>query len=194
MVLKWHKKFNQEGKRFVNEMGRRDEISNAILAQSGAVGYLVWGQEIETVGNMTKVHEVEYNQWIKDDLLYVADSLEDAAKHYGIDEKTFIETINDYNESIKDEKDEDFEKGGKLVSIAEGPYYIQKVVPSAHHTMGGLLINTNAEVINTDGEVIEGLFAAGEVTGGIHGTNRLGGNAITDIIVFGRIAGQNVVK
>lgn len=186
--------FNQEGKRFVNEMGRRDEISNAILAQSGAVGYLVWGQEIETVGNMTKVHEVEYNQWIKDDLLYVADSLEDAAKHYGIDEKTFIETINDYNESIKDEKDEDFEKGGKLVSIAEGPYYIQKVVPSAHHTMGGLLINTNAEVINTNGEVIEGLFAAGEVTGGIHGTNRLGGNAITDIIVFGRIAGQNVVK
>ena len=186
--------FNQEGKRFVNEMGRRDDISNAILDQSGSVGYLVWGQEIETVGNMTKMHEVEFENFKKDDLIYVADTLEDAAKHYNLDVETFVKTIEDYNKSIEDEKDEEFNKGGALRPIKEGPYYIQKVVPSAHHTMGGLKINTMAQVLDTKGNVIEGLYAAGEVTGGIHGTNRLGGNAITDIIVFGRIAGQNIVK
>ncbi|MDO5085249.1 MAG: flavocytochrome c [Erysipelotrichaceae bacterium] len=186
--------FNQEGTRFVNEMGRRDDISNAILNQTGQVAYLVWGQEIETVGTMTQLHKVEFEQWQKDDLIYVAETLEDAANHYGIDAAKLQETIAAYNESIKDEVDEDFNKGGKLRPISEGKFYIQKVVPSTHHTMGGLKINEHAEVIDTNGNVIKGLFAAGEVTGGIHGTNRLGGNAITDIIVFGRIAGTNVSK
>ena len=62
--------------------------------------------------------------------------------------------------------------------------------PGVHHTMGGIKINDNAEVINTDGDVIPGLFAAGEVTGGVHGNNRLGGNAVADFTIFGRIAGQ----
>ncbi|RRC94293.1 FAD-binding protein [Erysipelotrichaceae bacterium OH741_COT-311] len=172
----------------------RDDISNAILNQTGQVAYLVWGQEIETVGNMTQLHKVEFEQWQKDDLIYVAETLEDAANHYGIDATKLQETIAAYNESIKDEVDEDFNKGGKLRPISEGKFYIQKVVPSTHHTMGGLKINEHAEVIDTNGNVIKGLFAAGEVTGGIHGTNRLGGNAITDIIVFGRIAGTNVSK
>lgn len=76
----------------------------------------------------------------------------------------------------------------------QGPFYIQKVAPATHHTMGGVKINEKAQVINKKGEVIPHLYAAGEVTGGIHGTNRLGGNAITDIVVFGRIAGENAAK
>ena len=83
---------------------------------------------------------------------------------------------------------------GTLRTLSEGPFYIQKVVPSAHHTMGGLTINTDAQVLDTEGNPIEGLYAAGEVTGGIHGTNRLGGNAITDLVVFGRIAARSAVK
>ena len=185
---------NQEGTRFVNEMGRRDVISNAILEQTDSYSYLVWGQEVESVGNMTQVHSAEFEQWLSDDLIYVADSISDAANHYGIDEKQLVATIDAYNESIKDKTDEDFQKSGTMLPISEGNFYIQKVVPSAHHTMGGITINTDAQVLDVEQNKINGLFAAGEVVGGIHGTNRLGGNAITDCIVFGRIAGQNVVK
>lgn len=182
---------NKEGKRFVDEMGRRDVISNAILEQTDKVGYLIWGQEIENIGHMTQVHAVEFQNWIDNDLLYVAETLEEAAEHYGLDAEALTKTITAYNESIQDGLDEDFNKTSSLQPVAEGPFYIQKVVPSSHHTMGGVQINTDTQVINTQGEIIEGLYAAGEVVGDIHGTNRLGGNAITDCIVFGRIAGQN---
>ena len=185
---------NTEGQRFIDEMGRRDVISNAILDQPEGFAYLVWGQEVETVGNMTQLHTQEFSQWQKDDLLYVADSIEDAAEHYGIDPAALRATVDAYNASIADGVDEDFNRGGTLRTLSEGPFYIQKVVPSAHHTMGGLTINTDAQVLDTEGNPIEGLYAAGEVTGGIHGTNRLGGNAITDLVVFGRIAARSAVK
>lgn len=184
---------NNQGQRFIDEMGRRDVISNAILDQPDGYAYLLWGQEVETVGNMTQEHSKEFEQWQKDDLLYVAESIEDAAQHYGIDPAALKATVDAYNASIADGVDEDFNRGGALRTLAEGPFYIQKVIPSAHHTMGGLTINTDAQVLDTDGNPIPGLYAAGEVTGGIHGTNRLGGNAITDLVVFGRIAGRNVV-
>ncbi|SCI71988.1 Fumarate reductase flavoprotein subunit precursor [uncultured Clostridium sp.] len=185
---------NQEGKRFVDEMGRRDVISKGIIKQTDSIAYLIWGQEVETVGNMVEVHSKEYETMEKDGVIFKADSIEEAAEHYGISKEALIETINRFNGFVAEGKDGEFNKGGTLRSIAEGPFYIQKVTPSTHHTMGGININTNAEVINKDGKVIENLYAAGEVVGDIHGTNRLGGNAITDIVVFGRIAGQNVVK
>lgn len=178
----------------IYEMGRRDEISNAILDQDGGYAYLVWGQEVESVGHMTEVHEKEYEKWLKDDLIYSTKSLEDAAKHYKIDEKSFMTTIDNFNKAVEAGEDKDFNKGGNMVAIKEGDFYIQKVVPSTHHTMGGITINEDAQVLDAKGEVIPNLYAAGEVVGGIHGTNRLGGNAITDIVVFGRIAGQNIVK
>ncbi len=185
---------NKEGERFINEMGRRDHISNAILEQTDEVGYLVWGQEIETVGNMTEVHSVEFNTMLNEGTIFKVETLEEAAESFGIDVETFTSTIETFNGYVADGTDPDFGKTGAYRTIAQGPFYIQKVVPATHHTMGGITINTDAEVLDTNGEVIEGLYAAGEVTGGIHGTNRLGGNAITDIVVFGRIAGQNIVK
>ena len=103
-------------------------------------------------------------------------------------------TVEKYNQYAKDGKDLEFNKRGELVPFGEGPYYIMVSKPSVHHTMGGLKINTDANVMGTNGEVIDGLFAAGEVTGDIHGTNRLGSDAIADITVFGRIAGQNASK
>lgn len=185
---------NQEGSRFVEEMDRRDIISKAILNQTNNEAYLVWGQEVEEVGNMTKVHENEYKVFENMDLIYKADTLEELAKHFNIDKDNFLKSIEKYNQYVEAGKDEEFNRRGTLRTIAKGPFYIQKVVPAIHHTMGGIVINKDANVLDKDGKVIKGLFAAGEVTGGIHGTNRLGGNAVTDVIVFGRIAGQKVVE
>ena len=98
------------------------------------------------------------------------------------------------NQYAKDGKDLEFNKRGKLVSFEEGPFYIMVSKPAIHHTMGGVKINTSAQVVNEDGSIIEGLFAAGEVVGDIHGVNRLGSDAITDITVFGRIAGESASK
>ena len=85
--------------------------------------------------------------------------------------------------------DKDFHHRAGLMDMSQGKYYVIKAVPSTHHTMGGVRINEKAQVMTAQGKVIPGLWAAGEVTGVTHGTNRLGGNAYTDIIVFGRIAG-----
>lgn len=185
---------NQEGDRFVEEMDRRDVISEAILDQTNSEAYLVWGQEIEEIANMSEVHSDEYDVLVDMDLLHEADTLEELADYFNIDEDSFMESIERYNTFAENGEDEDFNRRGDLRPIKEGPFIIQRVAPAVHHTMGGIVINTNAEVLNTSGEVIPGLFAAGEVTGGIHGANRLGGNAIIDILVYGRTAGQNVVQ
>ena len=74
------------------------------------------------------------------------------------------------------------------------PMYAFQITPAIHHTMGGVRINKNAEVIGVTAKPIPGLFAAGEVTGGVHGGNRVGGNAVADIVTFGRIAGANAAK
>lgn len=185
---------NQEGHRFINEMGRRDEISKSILAQTGAQAYLLWGQEIESVGNMTSLHKVEYDNLEKYGFIHSADTIEEVAAFFEVDLIELKNTLDAYNDFVDGEKELDLSRGGTLRPIREGKFYIQKVVPAVHHTMGGIEIDEKARVIDVNGNPIQGLFAAGEVTGGIHGTNRLGGNAITDIIVFGRIAGENVVK
>ncbi|WP_019230436.1 flavocytochrome c [Sedimentibacter sp. B4] len=185
---------NGDGKRFIDEMGRRDIISNAITSQEEKFAYLVWGQEIETVGNMTKVHEKEYKEFVNSDLLHKAETLEELAEFFNIDKDSFVNSINEYNNDIADGSDDALKRGGTLRTISQGPFYIQKVAPSTHHTMGGIKINVQGQVISTEGNIIPNLYAAGEVTGGIHGTNRLGGNAITDIVVMGRIAAQNLTK
>ncbi|RUT48650.1 flavocytochrome c [Paenibacillus anaericanus] len=185
---------NQGGTRFVEELERRDVISKAILAQEGRYAYQFWNQEIADIGKTIEVHKDEYEQLIKEGLLYKADTIEDAANFFKVDAKTLKETISKVNEYAKTGKDLDYNHRGGLVSLEKGPYYIQKAVPSVHHTMGGLVIDTKAHVLTTEGEIIPGLYAAGEVTGVVHGANRLGGNAISDVITFGRIAGQEVAK
>ncbi|MNH26378.1 Urocanate reductase precursor [compost metagenome] len=126
-------------------------------------------------------------------MLFKADTIEEAADFFKIDVNTLKETINKVNDYAKTGKDLDFKHRGGLKSLEKGPYYIEKAVPSVHHTMGGLVIDEKTRVLNEKGEIIPGLFAAGEVTGVIHGANRLGGNAIADIFTFGRIAGKQVV-
>ena len=185
---------NQEGKRFVEELDRRDVISKAILAQTGGYTYQLWNDDIDAISKTKEAHKAEYDELIREKLLVKADTLEEAATFFNIDINNLKDTISKVNMYAKEKDDKDFHHRGGLVSLENGPYYIQKAVPSVHHTMGGLVINEKTEVLNENGEPIPGLYAAGELTGVIQGKNRLGGNAITDIITFGRIAGKQVAN
>lgn len=185
---------NKEGKRFVEELERRDVISRATVAQTDSVSYMFWDEASMEASKVNVKHKKEYDNLIERGILVKADTIEEAAAHFGIDAEELKKTVANYNEYASNGKDLEFNKRGELVAFTDGPYYIMKSRPAIHHTMGGIKINTNAEVLNASGEVIDGLYAAGEVTGDIHGTNRLGSDAIADITVFGRVAGRNAAK
>ncbi|MGA3415894.1 flavocytochrome c [Lactiplantibacillus plantarum] len=185
---------NQKGNRFVEELERRDVISKAILNQPGGYTYQIWNDKIDGISKTKAAHKAEYNELIKEHLLYKADTIDEMAKDFNIDPAALKATIKKVNHYAKTGKDTDFHHRSRMVSLAKGPYYIEKAVPSVHHTMGGLVINDKTEVMDTNGKAIPGLYAAGELTGVIQGSNRLGGNAIADIITFGRIAGKTTGK
>ena len=185
---------NKEGKRFVEELERRDVISMAIKDQTGHVAYQLIDQRGFEESKLEANHKDEMDYLLENELLVKADSLEEVANFYEIDVAELQETVNRYNEYVEVGKDEEFNKRLMTNKIEEGPYYLMKAAPAVHHTMGGIKINTQAQVLDKDNNIIEGLYAAGEVTGGIHGTNRLGSDAIADITVFGRIAGKNAAK
>ena len=183
---------NKEGKRFVNEYERRDVVSSAALDQTDSVMYVVVDGKTYPDDNAptdfgsTIGAEVEAGRCVK------GNTIEELAEAMGMDPAVVKATIDEYNAGVDANKD----KFGKtpMNKIDTAPFYGNLRTPVVHHTMGGVRINVNAEVIDTDGNVIPGLYAAGEVTGDIHGTNRVGANALTDIIVFGRIAGTNAAK
>ena len=184
---------NRSGKRFVEELERRDVVSQAILSQEGGVGYLVWASEVEAVANRTTANKNEVER-LKRNGLFTEGTLEECAAAMEIDLNELKATLSKYNDFVVNGKDEEFNRRGDLVSIEKGTFYIQTVAPAVHHTMGGVKVDTENRVLDRDGNVIEGLYAAGEIVGGIHGTNRLGGNAITDILVFGKRTGENIIK
>lgn len=181
---------NQEGKRFVEELERRDVISKAILKQTGGYCWVFWNQAIDDKTNNIAIHPTEYDTFTRQGTMFESDTLEGIAEKTGIPLKNLKSTISRVNKFAAQKKDEDFNHRMGLVDLSKGKYYAIKAVPSVHHTMGGVRIDKDARVINAKGQPIKGLYAAGEVTGVVHGTNRLGGNAYTDIIVFGRIAGR----
>lgn len=184
---------NIEGKRYVAEDERRDVLSAALIKQPEAKTYLIvdshkWEDESLTSSGGTPLADlVAQGDVVK------GETIEELAIKLGIDPAVLTKTIDDFNAAVDAGTDE-FGRIAFEFKLDQGPFYADVRVPAVHHTMGGVQINTNAEVIDINGEVIPGLFAAGEVTGGIHGSNRLGGNAIPDTIVFGRIAGANAVK
>ena len=113
------------------------------------------------------------------------------AEAMGVDAETFTATMEAWNACVESKTDEEFGRTSFANPLNTAPYYAIKIAPGIHHTMGGLKINTDAQVLDTDGSIIPGLYAAGETTGGVHGGNRIGGNAVCDFVVFGRIAGSN---
>ena len=181
---------NQEGERFVNEYSERDKLASAALSQTDGVFYHIADQNmIPTLQN--KATQEQVDAMVDKGIIYKADTLEDLAKQIGCPSEALKTSVEKYNSYVDAGEDPDFGKNVFGTKIETAPFYAVIEKPSVHHTMGGLTINTDAEVLNEDGTAIKGLYAAGEVTGGIHGGNRVGGNAIADIMVFGRIAGKN---
>ena len=173
---------NEEGQRFIDEVGTRDVVSAAEIAQTGSYSWLVVDQAMVDASSVIQ-------GYIKKGYTVTGETYEELAKAMGVDETAFAETMNTWNGYVEAKNDPDFGRTSFANPLNTAPYYAVKVTAGVHHTMGGLKINANTEVLNEKGEVIPGLFAAGEVTGGVHGANRLGGNAVADFTVFGRIAG-----
>lgn len=173
---------NEEGKRFIDEVGTRDVVSAAEIAQTGSYSWLVVDQAMADASSVIQ-------GYIKKGYTVTGSTYEELGKAMGVDAAAFAETMEKWNGYVEAKNDPDFGRTSFANPLNTAPYYAVKVTAGVHHTMGGLKINANTEVLNEKGEVIPGLFAAGEVTGGVHGANRLGGNAVADFTVFGRIAG-----
>lgn len=185
---------NKEGTRFVREDGRRDDMSAAILEQTDGRYYWLSDMHLYDEIEGLTTYGKNIDEVVDGENLIKADTLEDLAEAIGCDPAVLIETVNNYNTYVENNYDPDFGRSVFVHKLDQAPYYALRGEARVHHTMGGVEINTSAQVIDQNGDVIPGLYAAGEVTGGIHGANRLGGNAIADTIVFGRIAGENVSK
>ena len=177
---------NKEGKRYVNEYAERDVLSKAALEQTDGIFYIICDNKI------AKDADVEGMEAAGN--VVVADTLEELAEKLEIPVDTFVAEIERYNSFVDAQKDDDFGKPLFGEKIDEAPFVATPRSPALHHTMGGVKIDTETHVLSTEGTPIPGLYAAGEVTGGLHAGNRLGGNAMTDFLVFGRIAGENAAN
>ena len=178
---------NRDGQRFINELETRDVVSKAILDQEGKTSYLVFDQGIRE--SLKAIEE-----YIKMGIIVEAKTMEELSKNLNIPKDNLKASLSKYNKYVSENKDAEFNRENLIRKIETGPFYAVEIAPAVHHTMGGIKINEKTEVYNNDGIIVSGLFAAGEVTGGVHGANRLGGNALSDIIVFGRIAGDSAFE
>ena len=179
---------NQEGKRFTDELLTRDVVSAAELEQPGSYAYIIFDQRLREGLKATE-------KYISTGITVQGDTIEELAEKIDVDPKTLADTLNNWNKYVADQNDPDFGRTtGMDNDLSQAPYYAIKIAPGIHHTMGGVHIDTSARVIDKDGNTIPGLFAAGEVVGGVHGGNRIGGNAVADIVVFGKIASDSAVE
>ena len=174
---------NANGERFIDEVGTRDVVSAAEIAQPDSFSWLVVDQKMVDASSVIQ-------GYIKRGLMLQGDTYEALAAELGIPADAFAATMEKWNGYVADKNDPDFGRTSFAQPLDTAPFYAVKVTAGIHHTMGGLKIDPQTHVLNTEGQIIPGLFAAGEVTGGVHGGNRLGGNAVADFVVFGRIAGQ----
>lgn len=174
---------NRQAERFISELETRDVVSEAELQQEGKTSFLVFDQ-----GVRDSLAAIE--KYAKAGLLTEADSLEALADAIEIDGSVLADTVARYNGFVDAGEDADFQRVDMPRKLETAPYYAVEVGPAVHHTMGGLKIDDTARVMNESGSWISGLYAAGEVSGGVHGANRLGGNALSDITTFGRLAGS----
>ena len=178
---------NANGERFIDEVGTRDVVSAAEIAQPGSYSWLIVDQAMADASSVIQ-------GYIKKGYTKTGATYEELAKELDVDPTTFANTMETWNGYVEAKNDPDFGRTSFANPLNNGPYYAIKVTAGVHHTMGGVTINSATEVLKEDGTVIPGLFAAGEVTGGVHGANRLGGTAVADFVVFGRIAGESAAN
>jgi urocanate reductase len=181
---------NKEGKRFVDEGARRDVMTKALMEQTDSTMWVVLDKHSYPTGDVRNHFNESIDELVAAGRAYKADTLEDLAKQIGVDAGNLVAAVTAFNASV-DGAPDPFGRTLFAQKIDTAPFYAGVRVPTVHHTMGGIKIDGDAHVIGKDDKPIPGLYAAGEVTGGIHGTNRLGGNALADISVFGQIAGKN---
>jgi succinate dehydrogenase/fumarate reductase flavoprotein subunit len=181
-----------DGKRFINELDTRENVANAITS-TPATSESPRQWEVQLV-----LDEATYN---------AAKSHVDFYIFKGLMRKTTVselgpgvlESIENYATSVSKGADDLF--GRKAFghwalkeATPESVVYVGKVTPIIHYTMGGVLINEKSEILTRDNKHIEGVWGAGEITGGIHGGNRLGGSSLLECVVFGRIAGDQCAE
>lgn len=179
---------NDDAVRFVREDERRDTIADAILEQPNDEMWLL----VDST-NIADDRLEEIADLVEKGHSFEAETIEELAEQIGLDPEKLAETIDGYNACCEAGKDTQITPGKELLgnAVSDPKFYASKRIPTIHYTMGGVCIDTEARVLTEDGDIIPGLYAAGEVTGGVQGANRLGGNSFTDLIVFGRIAGAS---
>jgi len=179
---------DSKGQRFVNELGTRDYVTQTMKDHGkGNLKYsLILNEE---AANKASIHVPMYS---RKGLLTKYSSIEELAKALNIDSQVLKQTFLDYNKAGTEGKDQFGKTYFHSLPFEEGAYYVGTVTPILHYCMGGLKIDSNGNVISTKGQKIEGLYAIGETTGGLHGKTRLGGNALTECVVFGLVVGKSI--
>ena len=180
--------FNKEGERFVAEDERRDVLAAGALAQTDKLFFILCDAEEAALRGRT---EQVLGYMVSAGMMYTGNTIAELAENCGVPAEALEATVAKFNESVAADTKDEFGRTTWESAIDVGPFYASSFSPCVHHTMGGLQINENTEVLDVNGNVIPGFYAAGEVTGGIHGTNRVGGNAVPDALCFGKIAGAN---
>ena len=178
---------NVNGKRFFDEVQTRDRVSAAEIEQPESFAWLIIDQKMVDESAVIE-------GYINAGYTLTGKDAKELATQIGVDPDTLDQTIKDWNQCVANKSDPEFGRTSFANALDTAPYYALKVTPGIHHTMGGLKINPKTEVLKENGDAIPGLFAAGEVTGGVHGGNRLGGTAVTDFVVYGRISGINAAE
>ncbi len=174
---------NIEGNRFIAEMLTRDVLSTAILEQPDKYAWLIFDQRI--MDSMAALQQDD-----RMGIVSKGETPEELASAISVPGDNLKAAIEGWNAAVAAEKHEAFGRETGMKDLSTGPWYAIKISPAVHYTMGGIKIDTQTQVISTSGAVIPGLYAAGETTGGVHGANRLGGNAVADAMVYGKRAGE----
>lgn len=179
---------NQQGARFYNEMDTRDKVSAQIIALPEKYAYIVFDENVRAKNKAA-------DEYIAKGFVVSAAGPRELAEKLGMDYHTFLATLERYNGAVEKQFDEEFGRKTALRNpIKDGPFHAIRIAPGVHHTMGGVTINAQTEVLDKRQQVIPGAYAAGEVAGGVHGGNRIGGNAVADIILFGTLAGSQAAS
>lgn len=179
---------DHQGKRFVNELNTRKIVSNAITATPEHSAYLVFDQSVRD-----RVKAIEFYDSIG--LVIHGKDLNELAQNIGVDSQNLETTVASWNKAVESHDDKEFHRTtGMDRTLSEAPYYAIHIAPAIHYTMGGIHIDAHTEVYDTNGNLIPGLYAAGEVSGGLHGNNRIGGNSIAETVIFGREAGKKIAE
>ncbi len=182
---------NKQGKRFIAEDARRDVMTQGLYKQTDAYMWVVLDKHSYPTGSTKNNFNETIDELVAAGRAFKADTLAELAAKIKVDPANLEMAVAEFNKAVDAKGGDPF--GRTLFShrIDTPPFYAGARVPTVHHTMGGLKVNVDCQVIDTKNVVIPGLYAGGEVTGGLHGSNRLGGNALPDTVVNGRIAGAS---